>query len=305
MIIHPLESLSASEIATAVKLFRENRADEQAFFSSIGLKEPNKLDVLNETNIPRIVTLTGLDQKSDGGFVCSIDVTEKKVLTTTRLPLSALVAYNSADFGIAIMLTKSNKQWREAVAARGVDVTTDGALALIQVDPWPAGGYAHDSVPKGHRAPPRRRAELHAPRLAAREQRLKYWRGVPSLAGVAWLADCPRAASSRFGLRPRAAVAPFDHERHIQLRGPLHSGFDDGYQLVGWLKLEYQVAGALKETRRELALKTGIAKNIYTLNDGTKIIQEVFASTPDDLVREIEQAGYKGKVVVGRDLDVY
>ena len=51
MIIHPLESLSASEIATAVKLFREYHADEQAFFSSIGLTEPNKLDVLNETNI--------------------------------------------------------------------------------------------------------------------------------------------------------------------------------------------------------------------------------------------------------------
>lgn len=30
-----------------------------------------------------------------------------------------------------------------------------------------------------------------------------------------------------------------------------------------------------------------------------------FASTPDDLIREIEQAGYTGKVVVGRDLDVF
>jgi ribonuclease BN (tRNA processing enzyme) len=30
-----------------------------------------------------------------------------------------------------------------------------------------------------------------------------------------------------------------------------------------------------------------------------------FASTPDDLLREIEQAGYDGKVVVGKDLDVY
>jgi len=30
-----------------------------------------------------------------------------------------------------------------------------------------------------------------------------------------------------------------------------------------------------------------------------------FASTPDDLLREISSAGYKGKVVVGRDLDVY
>lgn len=30
-----------------------------------------------------------------------------------------------------------------------------------------------------------------------------------------------------------------------------------------------------------------------------------FASTPADLLKEIEQAGYKGKVVVGHDLDVY
>jgi ribonuclease BN (tRNA processing enzyme) len=30
-----------------------------------------------------------------------------------------------------------------------------------------------------------------------------------------------------------------------------------------------------------------------------------FASTPDDLIREIGQAGYGGKVVVGKDLDVY
>jgi ribonuclease BN (tRNA processing enzyme) len=33
--------------------------------------------------------------------------------------------------------------------------------------------------------------------------------------------------------------------------------------------------------------------------------QRPFASTPDDLVREIKEAGYEGKVVVGRDLDVY
>jgi ribonuclease BN (tRNA processing enzyme) len=30
-----------------------------------------------------------------------------------------------------------------------------------------------------------------------------------------------------------------------------------------------------------------------------------YASTPDDLLREIKEAGYDGKVVVGRDLDVY
>ena len=152
MTIHPLEALSASEISTAVKLFREHHSDEQAFFSSIGIKEPNKQDVLQENQISRVVTLTGVDQQADGGFVSVIDVTKKKVLTTTRLSNDAQVAYNYADFGVAIMLTKSNTQWLEAVSARGIDVSTEEALALIQIDPWPAGGYAHDSIPKGHRA---------------------------------------------------------------------------------------------------------------------------------------------------------
>lgn len=41
--------------------------------------------------------------------------------------------------------------------------------------------------------------------------------------------------------------------------------------------------------------------NPITLQPGKR----PFASTPDDLLREIEQAGYQGKVAVGRDLDVY
>ena len=142
MTIHPLEALSASEISIAVRLFREHHSDEQTFFSSIGIKEPNKQDVLQEKQISRIVTLTGVDQQADGGFVSVIDVTKEMVLTTTRLSNDAQVAYNYADFGVAIMLTKSNTQWLEAVSARGIDVSTEEALALIQIDPWPAGGLS-------------------------------------------------------------------------------------------------------------------------------------------------------------------
>jgi primary-amine oxidase len=152
MTVHPLESLSAFEVATAVKIFREQHADEKAFFSSIALKEPNKGDVLGDKKIPRVIELTGVDQQADGGFVSLVDVTEKKFLTTTRLTLDAQVAYNVADFGVAVILTKSNAEWLERVAARGIDVSTEEALTLIQIDPWPAGGYAHESIPKGHRA---------------------------------------------------------------------------------------------------------------------------------------------------------
>ncbi|MFT4798045.1 MAG: primary-amine oxidase [Candidatus Azotimanducaceae bacterium] len=152
MTLHPLESLSADEVTTAVKLFRENHADEKAYFSSIGLNEPNKVEVLGGNRIARVVTLSGVDQQADGGFVSLVDVTAQQVISTTRLGLEAQVAYNYLDFGTAVVLTKSNAEWLAAVAARGVDVSTEEAIALIQIDPWPAGGYAHESVPQGHRA---------------------------------------------------------------------------------------------------------------------------------------------------------
>ncbi|TWU38386.1 glycoside hydrolase family 95 protein [Novipirellula artificiosorum] len=57
-----------------------------------------------------------------------------------------------------------------------------------------------------------------------------------------------------------------------------------GYQLVGWLHLEYLNAAPVKRIQRELDLKTGISKSIYTLEDGTEIVQKVIASGPDDVI---------------------
>jgi len=58
----------------------------------------------------------------------------------------------------------------------------------------------------------------------------------------------------------------------------------DSYQLFGWLSLEYRHHAALKTSYRELDLKTGVARNVYTLEDGTEIIQKVFVSAPDDVI---------------------
>lgn len=58
----------------------------------------------------------------------------------------------------------------------------------------------------------------------------------------------------------------------------------DGYQLVGWLNLEYRNTAALKKTYRELDLKTGVARNDYTLMDGSRITQEVFIGGSADVV---------------------
>jgi hypothetical protein len=58
----------------------------------------------------------------------------------------------------------------------------------------------------------------------------------------------------------------------------------DSYQLAGWLNIEYLNAGSLKETYRELDLKTGITKNIYHLEDGSSITQRVFAAGAADVI---------------------
>ncbi|MDD2600412.1 MAG: glycoside hydrolase N-terminal domain-containing protein [Kiritimatiellae bacterium] len=58
----------------------------------------------------------------------------------------------------------------------------------------------------------------------------------------------------------------------------------DGYQLFGWLAIEYLAGSPLKERYRELDLKTGIAKNIYTLEDKTEIVQSVFAAGHDEVI---------------------
>jgi len=57
----------------------------------------------------------------------------------------------------------------------------------------------------------------------------------------------------------------------------------DSYQFLGWLQLDYQAA-PLQEIRRELDLASGIATNRYSLEDGTEIVQEVLASSPDDVI---------------------
>ncbi len=56
------------------------------------------------------------------------------------------------------------------------------------------------------------------------------------------------------------------------------------YQLVGWVQIEYQNAAPIKKTYRELDMRTGVAKSVHTLNDGTEITQKVFASSPDDVI---------------------
>ena len=148
---HPLDPLSAEEITRAVAIVRDHLKTDHAYFASAGLVEPPKAKVKSGASVPRIARLLGVDEHPDGGFAVEVNLNNAEA-TVTRLPNGAQTPYGFADLGLAVMLTKQNADWLAAVAKRGVSVASEEDLELIQVDPWPAGGFAHPSVPAGHRA---------------------------------------------------------------------------------------------------------------------------------------------------------
>ncbi|MEK9822707.1 MAG: primary-amine oxidase [Gammaproteobacteria bacterium] len=150
--MNPFEPLSAAEIEAAVRLFRAAHPDEKAYFSSVGLLEPDKSAVKADADLNRALRLLGVDSQADGGFCADIDLTNENVSAITRIDAGTQGPYGFAELGLAVHLTKTNAEWLAAVKKRGIDCGSEEALKLIQIDPWPAGGYAIDAIPEGHRA---------------------------------------------------------------------------------------------------------------------------------------------------------
>ncbi|MEC8298988.1 MAG: primary-amine oxidase [Pseudomonadota bacterium] len=148
---HPLDPLSEKEIYAALEIFHNTYAGTETFFSSAGLLEPPKHLVKSGTTVPRVVKLLGVDNQRDGGFAAEIDLTSNSA-SISRLPASSQAPYSYAELGMAVMLTKQNQTWLEAITKRGIPVSTEKDLKLIQVDPWPAGGFVDARIPEGHRA---------------------------------------------------------------------------------------------------------------------------------------------------------
>lgn len=150
---HPLHPMTVNEIERVVAIFREHHPDEHAFFASVGLIEPEKAVVQQFKQggqVTRNIRLLGLDSQHDGGFQADINVATGD-FALKRLAGDAQSPYGFADLGLAVELTKNNKTWLDAVRMRGVKVDSKEDLELVQVDPWPAGGYAHPLLKEGHR----------------------------------------------------------------------------------------------------------------------------------------------------------
>jgi primary-amine oxidase len=88
-----------------------------------------------------------MDSNSDGGFVAIVDMKASEISRIDRVSEEAQVPYSFPEIFTAQELTKTNKDYQDALSKRGI---TD--MNLVQIDPWPAGGIVHESIKKGHRA---------------------------------------------------------------------------------------------------------------------------------------------------------
>ena len=106
---HPLHPMTSDEIERAVVLFKAHHKDAHAFFSSVGLVEPEKTVVQAfkpGDDVIRKIRLLGIDSREDGGFEADINVTTGD-FALKRLSGQAQAPYGFADLGAAVQLTQN------------------------------------------------------------------------------------------------------------------------------------------------------------------------------------------------------
>ena len=147
---HPLDPPTKTEIETAARLVKQHLGDT-VYFCSAALQEPSKSELgsyRTGQQYPRRLRLNGYDnppaESCDGGFDAIVDLSDQTVKLRRIESGQAPIGY--ADVVRAVTITKEDENWQAAMRARGV---TD--FKLVQIDPWPAGGYQHPSIPIGHR----------------------------------------------------------------------------------------------------------------------------------------------------------
>ncbi len=146
---HPLDPFSTEELHSAVKILRESgRVSETIRFSGAFPVEPPK-DVVRGfapgTPFERELRLLGYDRKRTGTFDARISLSQQKLVGFERV-LRGQAPLSMMDFIRAIQLVKADSTWQAAMRKRGIE-----DFSLVQVDPWPAGGFPPDEIPAGTR----------------------------------------------------------------------------------------------------------------------------------------------------------
>jgi len=147
--VHPLDPFSPEELTRAVAILRDSgRVSETVRFSGAFPIEPPK-DLVRGfvpgTPFERELRILGYDRERTGSFDARVSLSQGKLVDFSKVrggqsPLSMM------DFVRVIQIVKADPQWQDAMRKRGIE-----DFDLVQVDPWPAGGYPPEGVPEGTR----------------------------------------------------------------------------------------------------------------------------------------------------------
>jgi primary-amine oxidase len=139
-VTHPLDPLSTSEMAAAVRLLREaHKLGETFRFVSCVLEEPDKKAVHEHKPgqpFPRRAFLVLLDNARGVGYEAVVDLVGRSVIRFDALPKGVQPAIMLDEFGEAEEAVKRSDEFRAALKKRGIT-----EVQLVMVEPWSAGNY--------------------------------------------------------------------------------------------------------------------------------------------------------------------
>src|SRR5947209_4615567 len=138
-VLHPLEPLTAEEIAAAVRIARtERNLSERVRFGSVRLNEPTKEVVLNFKQgdpVIREAFLILLDNTDGATYEAVVSLTTGKVLSWRHIP-GVQPSIMIDEFFECERTVKAHPDFQAALRKRGIT-----NLDLVMVDPWSAGNY--------------------------------------------------------------------------------------------------------------------------------------------------------------------
>ena len=141
---HPLEPLTAEEIAAAVDVLRKDgRLEERHWFVRVDLHEPAKEQIQRHERgdpVEREAFMVVYDKERNATYEAVVSITHATVRAWDHVP-GVQPEVMLDEFEGAERAVKSSPKFREALTRRGLPEVDVEALC---VDPWSAGSYGRD-----------------------------------------------------------------------------------------------------------------------------------------------------------------
>lgn len=146
-VMHPLDLLSADELARAVAIFRElGKVSEKAYFACAIPMEPSKevvLDFEPGTPFDRAVRLVGHDPKARQSFEATVSLTDG-ALKSFAWSGAGQAPIGLGDVKPLFEALYRHPEWIEALKKRGTE-----DLSKVHVDPWVTSFQPEGMSPQG------------------------------------------------------------------------------------------------------------------------------------------------------------